>query len=102
MLAALLEGRGRVLDLSLYETALALLAYQLTNYLATGEIPAREGSAFPLIVPYQVFRTRDGELMIVAGNDRLFRALCEVVGSQALLTTPALRRIRSVSRIEVS
>jgi crotonobetainyl-CoA:carnitine CoA-transferase CaiB-like acyl-CoA transferase len=84
VLAALLEGRGRVLDLSLYETALALLPYQLTNYLATGEIPAREGSAFPLIVPYQVFRTRDGELMIVAGNDRLFRALCEVVGLPSL------------------
>jgi crotonobetainyl-CoA:carnitine CoA-transferase CaiB-like acyl-CoA transferase len=84
VLAALLEGRGRVLDLSLYETALALLPYQLTNYLATGEIPAREGSALPLIVPYQVFRTRDGELMIVAGNDRLFRALCEVVGLPSL------------------
>src|SRR6266566_4858768 len=84
VLAALLEGRGRVLDLSLYETALALLPYHLTNYLATGEIPAREGSAFPLIVPYQVFRTRDGELMIVAGNDRLFRALCEVVGLPSL------------------
>ena len=84
VLAGLLEGRGRVLDLSLYETALALLPYQLTNYLATGEIPAREGSAFPLIVPYQVFRTRDGELMIVAGNDRLFRALCEVLGLPSL------------------
>jgi crotonobetainyl-CoA:carnitine CoA-transferase CaiB-like acyl-CoA transferase len=84
VLAALLEGRGRVLDLSLYETALALLPYQLTNYLATGEIPGREGTAFPLIVPYQVFRTRDGELMIVAGNDRLFRALCEVVGLPGL------------------
>jgi crotonobetainyl-CoA:carnitine CoA-transferase CaiB-like acyl-CoA transferase len=80
VVAALLEGRGRVLDLSLYETTLALLPYQLTNYLATGEIPGREGSAFALIAPYQVFRTRDGELMVVAGNDRLFRALCEVLG----------------------
>lgn len=80
VVAALLEGRGRVLDLSLYETTLALLPYQLTNYLATGEIPGREGSAFALIAPYQVFRTRDGELMVAAGNDRLFRALCEVLG----------------------
>src|SRR5256714_2298151 len=80
VLAALLEGRGRVLDLSLYETTLGLLPYQLTNYLATGEIAGREGSAFALIAPYQVFRTRDGELMVVAGNDRLFQALCDVVG----------------------
>jgi crotonobetainyl-CoA:carnitine CoA-transferase CaiB-like acyl-CoA transferase len=84
VLAALLDGRGRVLDLSLYETALALLPYQLTNYLATGEISGREGTAFPLIAPYQVFRTQDAELMIVAGNDWLFRALCEVVGLPSL------------------
>ena len=84
VLAALLEGGGRVLDLSLYETTLALLPYQLTNYLTTAEIAGREGSAFPLIAPYQVFCTRDGELMVVAGNDRLFRALCEVVGLPSL------------------
>ena len=84
VLAALLDGRGRVLDLSLYETALALLPYQLANYLGTGEMAGREGTAFPLIAPYQVFSTRDGELMIVAGNDRLFRALCEVVGLPSL------------------
>jgi crotonobetainyl-CoA:carnitine CoA-transferase CaiB-like acyl-CoA transferase len=96
LLAALLEGGGRVLDLSLYETTLALLPYQLTNYLATGEIPGREGSAFPLIVPYQLFRTRDGGLMVLAGNDRLFRELCEVVGlpslaNDARFTTNPLR-----------
>jgi len=84
VLAALIDGRGCVLDLSLYETMLALMPYQLTNYLATGEVPGREGSAFPLIAPYQVFRTRDGELMVVAGNDRLFRALCRVLGLEEL------------------
>jgi crotonobetainyl-CoA:carnitine CoA-transferase CaiB-like acyl-CoA transferase len=84
VVAAVLEGRGRVLDLSLYETTLALLPYQLTNYLATGEVPGREGSAFPLIAPYQVFRTKDGELMVVAGNDRLFRALCEALNLHEL------------------
>jgi crotonobetainyl-CoA:carnitine CoA-transferase CaiB-like acyl-CoA transferase len=84
VVAALLEGRGRVLDLSLYETTLALLPYQLTNYLATGEIAGRQGSAFALIAPYQVFPTLDGELMVVAGNDRLFRALCDVLGLSEL------------------
>lgn len=80
IVAALHEGRGRTLDLSLYETALSLLPYQLTAVLAGQEVPERQGSAFPLIVPYQVFETADGALMIVAGNDRLFRALCDVVG----------------------
>ncbi len=93
VLAALMEGRGRVIDLSLYETTLALLPYQLTNYLATGEIAGREGSAFTLIAPYQVFRTQDGELMVVAGGTTAsFAHSVMSSGSQALPTTRALRR----------
>ena len=83
VLAALYErertGTGRTLEISLYETALSLLAYQLVGFLGTGFVPGREGSAFPQIVPYQVFPTRDGELMIVAGNDKLFASLCDVL-----------------------
>lgn len=103
VLAALHGGRGCVLDLSLYETTLALLPYQLTAYLASGEIPRREGSAFPLIAPYQVFRTRDGELMVVAGNDRLFRALCAVVGLPQLADDPrfATNPLRIANRAEL-
>ena len=77
-------GQGRTIDVSLYETALSLLAYQLVGYVGTGEIPGREGSAFAQIAPYQVFATRDGELMIVAGNDKLFRALCRVLDVEEL------------------
>jgi crotonobetainyl-CoA:carnitine CoA-transferase CaiB-like acyl-CoA transferase len=84
VVAALFErertGAGRTLDVSLYETALSLLSYQLVGYLGTGEVPGREGSAFSQIAPYQVFPTRDGELMIVAGNDKLYAALCAVLG----------------------
>jgi crotonobetainyl-CoA:carnitine CoA-transferase CaiB-like acyl-CoA transferase len=80
VVSALLEGRGRTLDLSLYETTLALLPYQLANYLGTGNVARPEGSGFPLIVPYQVFGTADDELMVVAGNDRLFRTLCNALG----------------------
>jgi formyl-CoA transferase/CoA:oxalate CoA-transferase len=80
ILAALHErertGRGRSVDVSLFETAVALLPYHVAQYLGTGETPGRHGTAFPLIVPYQVFATRDGELMVAAANDRLFAALC--------------------------
>ena len=88
VLAALYErertGAGRTLELSLYETALSLLSSQLVGYLGAGALPGREGSAFPQIAPYQVFTTRDGELMIVAGNDKLFAALCDVLGTPEL------------------
>jgi len=86
IVAALHEGEGRTLDLSLYETALALIPYQLVDVLAGGVPAGRHGTAFPLIVPYQVFATADGELMIVAANDRLYAKVCEAVGAPELAT----------------
>jgi crotonobetainyl-CoA:carnitine CoA-transferase CaiB-like acyl-CoA transferase len=79
ILAALERGGGATVEVSLYETALWLLGYQIVGYLGTGEVPGREGSAFAQIAPYQVFATSDGALMIVAGNDKLFRALGDVL-----------------------
>jgi crotonobetainyl-CoA:carnitine CoA-transferase CaiB-like acyl-CoA transferase len=80
ILAALRErdatGRGRVVEVSLYETAIGLLPYHLTSYLVTDEVPGRHGTAYPAIVPYQTFAAADGELMLAAPNDRLFAALC--------------------------
>ena len=84
IVAALHEGQGRTLDLSLYETALSLVPYQLVDILAGGTPAGRHGTAFPLIVPYQVFETADGELMIVAANDRLFEKACGAVGAPEL------------------
>jgi crotonobetainyl-CoA:carnitine CoA-transferase CaiB-like acyl-CoA transferase len=86
IVAALHEGQGRTLDLSLYETALSLVPYQLVDVLAGGAPAGRHGTAFPLIVPYQVFATADGELMIVAANDRLYARVCEAVGAPELAT----------------
>ena len=92
VLAALYErertGVGRMLEVSLYETALSQLSYQLVGYLGTGVVPGREGSAFSQIAPYQVFPTQDGDLMIVAGNDKLFAALCDVLGVPELVDDP--------------
>ena len=90
IVAALHEGRGRTLDLSLYETALSLVPYQLVDVLAGAAPAGRHGTAFPLIVPYQVFETADGELMIVAANDRLFEKTCRAVGAPELADRPAL------------
>ena len=84
IVAALHEGQGRTLDLSLYETALSLVPYQLADVLAGSEPAGRHGSGFPLIVPYEVFETADGELMIVAANDRLYATACDAIGAPEL------------------
>lgn len=75
VVAALLEGKGRELELSLFETGVSLVPYHLMAHLAGGGTPGRHGTAFPLIVPYQAFAARDGELMVATPNDRLFAAL---------------------------
>ena len=76
IVAALLErertGEGALVDTSLYETALGYIGYHLVGYLADGTVPTGQGTGFPMVAPYQVFPTRDGELMVAGGNDRLF------------------------------
>jgi crotonobetainyl-CoA:carnitine CoA-transferase CaiB-like acyl-CoA transferase len=93
--AALLErertGDGGVVDTSLYETALAYVGYHLVGYLADATVPKPEGTVFPMVAPYQVFPTRDGELMVAGGNDRLFAAICEVLGVPELVADARFR-----------
>jgi crotonobetainyl-CoA:carnitine CoA-transferase CaiB-like acyl-CoA transferase len=84
-------GVGSVVDVSLYETALGYIGYHLAGYLADGTVPHGQGTRFPMVAPYQVFPTRDGELMISGGNDRLFAAICDVLGLRELVDDPRYR-----------
>jgi len=77
-------GKGQHLDLALLDSQIALLAYQNTNYFATGKPPSRIGNLHPNIVPYQPFRTADGEVIIACGNDNLYRKFCEAAGCPEL------------------
>ena len=78
------SGVGQHLDLALLDTQVAFLANQAMNYLASGEIPGRLGNAHPNIVPYQTFKTRDGDIILACGNDNLFNKFCEVAGCRHL------------------
>jgi crotonobetainyl-CoA:carnitine CoA-transferase CaiB-like acyl-CoA transferase len=82
------SGEGRVVEVSLYESALGLVAYHLVGYLGSGAVPGRHGTAFPLIAPYEAFAASDGEIMILAANDHLFSALCNVIGAPELAADP--------------
>jgi crotonobetainyl-CoA:carnitine CoA-transferase CaiB-like acyl-CoA transferase len=77
-------GVGQRLDLALLDSQIALLAYQNTNYFATGKPPKRIGNLHPNIVPYQPFKTKDGAVILACGNDNLFRKFCEAAGQSAL------------------
>jgi crotonobetainyl-CoA:carnitine CoA-transferase CaiB-like acyl-CoA transferase len=81
-------GAGQHLDLALLDSQIALLAYQNTNFFATGTPPRRIGNLHPNIVPYQPFRTRDGDVILACGNDNLYRKFCEAAGCGALAADP--------------
>src|SRR5262249_1215741 len=72
-------GRGQLIDLSLLDGAVSVLANVASGHLATGDKSARHGNAHPTIVPYQLFDTADGVMALAVGNDAQFRMLCKQV-----------------------
>lgn len=78
-------GQGQQVDVGMLDTHVAWLANQGMNYLATGENPPRLGNQHPNIVPYQVFPTADGFLVLSVGNDPTFKRFCENFGLEHLL-----------------
>lgn len=77
-------GLGQHVDMALFDTAVAVMANQGMNYLASGNAPGMMGNAHPNIVPYQVFDCSDGWIIIATGNDGQFQRLCGVLGLETL------------------
>jgi crotonobetainyl-CoA:carnitine CoA-transferase CaiB-like acyl-CoA transferase len=76
----------------------AWLVNQGMNYLATGENPPRLGNQHPNIVPYQVFPTGDGFMVLSVGNDATFKRFCEAFSLTHLLEDP--RFATNAARVE--
>src|SRR4051812_32309829 len=86
--AALVErdrtGRGRHVEVSLMDSALACLLNQGSGWVLAGALPRRRGNRHPSIVPYETYETADRPIAVAVGNDRLFARLCEAVGAAEL------------------
>ncbi|WAA13485.1 CaiB/BaiF CoA transferase family protein [Fervidibacillus halotolerans] len=97
------SGRGQKLDISLYDAAVSALVNIGSNYLMSGEIPKRLGNHHANIVPYQTFRTFDGEMVIAVGNDDQFQKLCTIIDKPQYKTDPRFRtnpdRVRNRKRL---
>ena len=74
------KGGGAHVDMALLDSQVAVLANQAANYLASGVVPKRMGNAHVNVVPYQVFATADGQLVIAVGNDGQYQRLCGILG----------------------
>ncbi len=90
-------GRGQLVDMSLLDTMVAMLANQGMNYLVSGRSPTRMGNAHPNIVPYQVFAVADGHVVIATGNDRQWRDTCAILDLEDLAFDP--RFVHNAGRV---
>jgi len=73
-------GLGQYIDMALLDVQVAAMANMNMNYLTSGVVPKRQGNAHANIVPYQVFRTGDGHMVLAVGNDRQFAKFCAIAG----------------------
>jgi crotonobetainyl-CoA:carnitine CoA-transferase CaiB-like acyl-CoA transferase len=77
-------GEGQAIDMALFDCQVAALANQATGYLSADSVPGRLGNAHPSIVPYQVFATKDGHLILAISNDNQFRRFAKVADLEAV------------------
>jgi crotonobetainyl-CoA:carnitine CoA-transferase CaiB-like acyl-CoA transferase len=81
-------GRGQHVEVNLLSSAMSGLVNQTAAYTAAGVVPTRMGNAHPSLFPYETMPVADREMIITAGNDRQFRALCEVLGIPEVADDP--------------
>lgn len=92
ILAALFDrersGKGRRIELSMYDAMLNLLSYMGTMWLTKGELPTRPGSSHDYTVPWQAFEARDGYIVVATRQEIFWRRLCDALGASALAEDP--------------
>ena len=81
-------GEGQVIDLGLVDSQMSWLINVGTSYLTSGAEPRRDGNAHPSIVPYQVFATADGHVIVAVGNDGQFARFCDFLGEPGWAEDP--------------
>ena len=90
-------GKGQHIDMALLDCAVSVLANQAMNYFASGNPPVRVGNSHPNVVPYQVFATSDGHIIVATGNDGQYQRLCDVIGLPQLKDDP--RYLKNADRL---
>lgn len=95
ILAALLNrersGEGARIEVSLFETAIAFLAYFFQGYWEKGTQPQKAGSGHESLCPYQAFQAADKPVLLGVANDALWRKFCTLAGLEAVVDDPRFR-----------
>jgi crotonobetainyl-CoA:carnitine CoA-transferase CaiB-like acyl-CoA transferase len=91
------SGLGQHIDMSLLDCLMSTVSHRATDYLLTGQVPARAGNVAPGSAPAQLFHCSDGLLNVQAGTDNQFKKFCELIGRTDLLLDPRFARSRQRS-----
>lgn len=96
-------GKGQHIEVNLLSSAMSGLVNQTAAYTAAGVVPFRMGNAHPSLFPYEAMPTKDRDLIIAAGNDKQFHALCGVLGLDDIAKDPrfAINADRTKNREEL-
>ncbi len=84
-------GHGGRVDVSLLESALAVLTYHASSYLLTGAVPQRLGNRHPNLAPYETLESADGSVIVGVGSESLWRTFCATLGRPDLADAPLFR-----------
>ncbi|WEK46267.1 MAG: CoA transferase [Candidatus Andeanibacterium colombiense] len=82
------DGVGERVDVSLFDTAMGLLSYQIESYWASGKLPQKNGSSHPSMCPYQALDAADGPMLLAVSNDSQWQRFCDAAGAPELKTDP--------------
>ena len=96
-------GEGQYIDCALLDTQVSVLANQGMNWLVGGVVPRRLGNGHPTVVPYRVFATKTGDVIVASANDGQFRSLCRLLGRDDLLADERFVNVpgRQLNRAEL-
>lgn len=98
VLAALVNkqrtGKGEKVDVALVDSVAAAMENITMIYQSTGRIPQRIGNRYESTYPYDTFPTKDGDVVIAAGNNKLYAILCDVMGKPELKTDPRFAEVK--------
>lgn len=107
ILTALLErstsGRGQHVDITMFDSQLALLSYEVTWHFLTGKVPVPLGTGHKGLEPYGAYGTADGLLVLAIGTEKFWQRLCDVLGTPHLASDPRFGRaaLRQENRREL-
>jgi len=78
-------GMGEMVDVAMLDCQISILENAIARYIVTGEVPRPKGNRHSSIVPFEPFSTKDGELMVAVGNDKLWDTFCKCIEREDLI-----------------